>query len=88
MIHVGIDLHSRNMTLVAVNDNGDLICEVKTESNPVGLERFFQRFNQPVQAVVECTSYWYWVADWCNQHEIATGSCQDAQSHQLCKGKN
>lgn len=70
MIHVGIDLHSRNMTLVAVNDNGKLISEVKAKSNAIELERFFQRFDQPVQATVECTSYWYWVADWCKLHQI------------------
>ncbi|WP_157471068.1 hypothetical protein [Gracilimonas tropica] len=29
MIHVGIDLHSRNMTLVAINDNGKLLVEEK-----------------------------------------------------------
>jgi len=70
MIHVGIDLHSRNMTLVALNDNGDLICEVKTESNTIELERFFQNIDRPVQAAVECTSYWYWVADWCKQYQV------------------
>lgn len=71
MIHVGIDLHSRNMTLVALKDNGALLSEVKTKSNPEGLHRFFSRLAPPVQAAVECTSYWYWVADWCEDHDIA-----------------
>lgn len=71
MIHVGIDLHSRNMTLVALKDNGDLLSEVKTKSSPQGLAGFFGRFTEPVQAAVECTSYWYWVADWCKDHDIA-----------------
>ena len=70
MIHVGIDLHSRNMTLVAINDNGKLLSEEKRTNTPVNLERFFEPFNQPIQAVVECTSYWYWVADWCGKHSI------------------
>lgn len=70
MIHVGIDLHSRNMTLVAINDNGKVLAEEKLTNTPVNLGRFFEPFSKPVQAVVECTSYWYWVADWCGVHRV------------------
>lgn len=70
MIHVGIDLHSRNMTLVALNDNGKLLAEEKFATTPANLTVFFKRFDGPVQAVVECTSYWYWVADWCSGNEV------------------
>jgi len=70
MIHVGIDVHSRNMTLVGINDNGKLLTEEKLTNTPANLGRFFERFTGPVQAVVECTSYWYWVADWCNAHQV------------------
>lgn len=70
MIHVGIDVHSRNMTLVAINDKGKLLAEQKHATTPTNLNRFFERFTEPVQAVVECTSYWYWVADWCTEHEV------------------
>ena len=70
MIHVEIDLHSRNMTLVTVNDNGKLIAEEKLTNTPANLSRFFEPFTDSVQAVVECTSYWYWMADWCGKHSI------------------
>ena len=70
MIHVGIDLHSRNMTLVAINDNGKLLVEDKQLNSPANLSLFFQQFTEPVQAVVECTSFWYWVADWCRAHNV------------------
>src|SRR6056297_3132299 len=70
MIHIGIDLHSRNMTLVAINDNAKLLAEEKVTNTPANLSAFFDRFSGPVQAVVECTSYWYWVADWCTEHDI------------------
>jgi len=68
MIHIGIDLHSRNMTLVAINDNGKMLAEAKHPTAPANLSLFFQQFDGPVHAVVECTSYWYWVADWCSGH--------------------
>lgn len=70
MIHVGIDLHSRNMTLVAINDNGKVLSEEKLTNTPANLGRFFGRFTESVQAVVECTSYWYWVSDWCDANEV------------------
>ena len=70
MIHVGIDLHSRNMTLVAINDKGSLIAEEKQTNSRANLSVFFHQFNEPVQAVVECTSYWYWVSDWCRDHKV------------------
>jgi transposase len=58
------------MTLVAVNDNGKLLAEDKLANTPANLSRFFEPFTDPVQAVVECTSYWYWVADWCREWNI------------------
>lgn len=70
MIHVGIDLHSRNMTLAAVNDNGELLAERKITNSPVLLEQFFTDLPRPIQAVVECTSFWFWLADWCYDHDI------------------
>jgi len=54
MIHIGIDLHSRNMTLVAINDNGKFLAEEKMTNTPLNLGRFFEQFNRPIQAVVEC----------------------------------
>jgi len=70
MIHVGIDLHSDNMVIVAINDNSDEVRQAKLPSNGRALEDFFSTFDQPVQAVVECTCFWYWLADWCSEHEI------------------
>ena len=70
MIHVGIDFHSRNMTLAAVNNNGELIAERKISNSPILLEQFFADLPRPVQAVVECTSFWVWLSDWCAEQHI------------------
>jgi transposase len=58
------------MTLIAINDNGKVLAEDKLNTSPMNLTLFFERITGPVQAVVECTSYWYWVSDWCRRHEI------------------
>jgi len=70
MIHVGIDLHFKNMVNIAQNDNGDVIADQKLPATVQSLERFFAQFDEPVQAVVECTGFWYWVADWCHNNKI------------------
>ena len=70
MIHVGIDLHSNNMVIVAINSNGKVVREAKIPTSPKALDEFFSGFNEPVQAVVECTSFWYWLSDWCRNHNI------------------
>lgn len=70
MIHVGIDLHSNNMVIVAINSNGKVVREAKIPTSPKALQEFFSGFDEPVQAVVECTSFWYWLSDWCTDNNI------------------
>lgn len=70
MIHVGIDLHTNNMVNVALNDNGEVVREAKLPTSERALEDFFGGFDEPVQAVVECTSNWYWLSDWCQANGI------------------
>lgn len=70
MIHAGIDLHANNMVIVAINSNAEVVREAKIPTSPTELEKFFSRFDGPVQAVVECTSFWYWLSDWCRVNNI------------------
>jgi ribulose-5-phosphate 4-epimerase/fuculose-1-phosphate aldolase len=70
MTYVGIDLHSTNMVIVAINNNGEVVKEAKLPTSPARLKTFFHSFNGPVQAVVECTSFWYWLSDWCQDNNI------------------
>ena len=70
MIHVGIDLHTDNMVNVAINDNGRVVQEAKLPTSCRSLKDYFGTFDEPVQAVVECTSNWYWLSHWCRENEI------------------
>jgi len=70
MIHAGIDLHANNMVIVAINDNADIVREEKLSASTTRLEKFFSTFDEPVQAVVECTSFWYWLSGWCRDNNI------------------
>ena len=70
MIYCGIDLHASNMVIVAINGNGDVAGEAKLPTSNRSLEDFFNAFSETVRAVVECTSNWYWLADWCRDQNI------------------
>lgn len=70
MIHVGIDLHTTNMVNVAINDNGKLVSRKKLPVTRKALDTYFGRFEEPIQAVVESTGNWYWLADWCQSRHI------------------
>jgi hypothetical protein len=45
MIHAGIDLHSRKMTLAATSDIGNLHAEENRTNIPADLERFNESKN-------------------------------------------
>ncbi|MTI87814.1 MAG: IS110 family transposase [Balneolaceae bacterium] len=65
MTCVGIDLHSNNMVNVAINSNGEVIREAKLPTSRRSLQDFFGLIDGSMKAVVECTSNWYWLSDWC-----------------------
>jgi transposase len=58
------------MVNVAINSNSEVIREAKLPTSKRSLEDFFSTFDEPVQAVVECTSNWYWLSDWCRANDI------------------
>jgi transposase len=58
------------MLNVAINDNGDLITREKLPATTEALDQYFEAFDEPAEAVVESTSNWYWLADWCASKQI------------------
>jgi transposase len=70
MTYVGIDLHTNNMVNVAINGNGKVVREAKLPTATRMLEDFFSDLEAPIQAVVECTSSWYWLSDWCRANGV------------------
>jgi transposase len=58
------------MVIVAINNNNKIIKEAKLPNLRRALDDFFSAFGEPVLAVVEYTSFWYWLSDWCREHDI------------------
>ena len=63
MFYTGIDLHRRSISLCTLNANGDLIGRAKIKTESQAVLDYFQQWTEPHQAVVECTSNWYWLCD-------------------------
>src|SRR5699024_4208558 len=70
MVYAGIDLHPKNMAIVAINNNNEVMREAEMPTSVRSLADFFSTLDQPVQAVVECTCNWYWLSDWCRENNI------------------
>src|SRR5699024_2420368 len=52
------------------NDKAEIVLQADMPTSTRSLVDFFAAFDQPVQAVVECMSNWYWLSDWCREHNI------------------
>ena len=47
-----------------------MLSQVKVRNDDQAVLKYFASFNQPHQAVVECTMNWYWIADLLNDHDF------------------
>jgi len=63
MLYSGIDLHKRLIVICTVNTEGSVVgrATIKTAADVV--EAYFRQWTESHQAVVECTSNWYWLCD-------------------------
>lgn len=72
MLHSGIDLHRRLIVICTVNDNGTVVARTKIKTETELVLEYFRRWSEPHQAVIECTSNWYWLCDLLRSEGIAT----------------
>ncbi|MEX0769979.1 MAG: transposase [Balneolaceae bacterium] len=70
MTYIGIDLHSMNMVIVAINGKGEQLIEAKMDASPAVLEEFFDCLDGLLKVVVECTCFWFWISDWFRSRNI------------------
>jgi len=63
MLYTGIDLHRRSIALCTLNADGTVVGRAKIKTDSHAVLAYFQQWTEPQQAVVECTSNWYWLCD-------------------------
>lgn len=64
MLHSGIDLHKRDLTVTTVDAAGQPVKTARLRTTRTAVTQYFAAFGaEPQRAVVESTSTWYWLAD-------------------------
>lgn len=63
MLHSGIDLHKRTISLATVTSDGLPVREATLPTTRAAVRRYFAALPGPHRAVVESTSNWYWLRD-------------------------
>lgn len=68
--YCGIDLHARKMYVCIISSKGKVMVHENIKTDP---ETFFELifpYLEDIIVGVECVFCWYWLADFCAQHQI------------------
>ena len=68
--YCGIDLHARSMYICILDSNGLVKCHKNVKTSPDALMKAIQPYLDGLVVAVECMFSWYWVADFCEDHNI------------------
>ena len=68
--YCGIDLHTKNMYVCIVNQEGKTLYHYDLPTQPDSLFTVIQPYLPNLVIAVECIFTWYWIADFCAQHHI------------------
>ena len=68
--YVGIDLHARQMYVCVMDQAGEILLHRNMPTDAEHLGRTLSRFGDDKVVAVECVFNWYWIADYCEDHNI------------------
>ena len=68
--YCGIDLHTRTMYVCIIDQKGQVLVHKNIKTNPVTLLKIISPFLPDLALSVECIFTWYWLADFCSEHNI------------------
>lgn len=73
MLYAGIDLHKRSAHIVVTDRDGLKVGDKNMSCDPTLIRKFFSKYEEPMEAVVEATTNWPWLvrqlrADGINPH--------------------
>jgi len=68
--YCGIDLHARSMYVCILDSNGLVKCHTNLKTSPDALVKAIKPYLDGLVIAVECMFSWYWVADFCEDHNI------------------
>jgi transposase len=68
--YCGIDLHTKNMYICILNQEGKILLHKNMDASPHELHKIIQPFLPDIVVAVECMFTWYWIADFCRNNNI------------------
>ena len=68
--YCGIDLHTKSMYVCILNGQGEVLVHKNIRTSPESLSKIISPFLPDIALAVECIFTWYWVADFCSEHNI------------------
>ena len=68
--YAGIDLHVRQMYVCVIDREGQTRFHKNMPTDPEHLEKALDTFGPDLVAAVEGVFSWYWIADFCQDHDI------------------
>jgi transposase len=68
--YCGVDLHTKSMYVCIIDQKSEIILHKNIQTNPESLLKLISPFLPDMAIAVECIFTWYWVADFCCDHDI------------------
>ncbi len=69
--YCGIDLHARSLYVCIVNQEAEVLLHKEIPARPEALLNLITPFLEDLIIGVECMHCWYWVSDFCEEHQIS-----------------
>ena len=69
--YCGIDLHARSMHLCILDHDGHVVFDKNLPCNPNSFLHAIAPFRDDLVVAAECLFGWYWLADCCQEHDLA-----------------
>lgn len=66
----GIDLHARSLYVCILDDTGETVVHKQIKASPDALLKLIKPYQADLVIGVECMFSWYWIADFCADHNI------------------
>jgi transposase len=68
--YAGIDLHARKMYICIIDGQGKILFHKNMDTNPTNLAKSLEPYLPDIIVGVECVFTWYWISDFCEDHNI------------------
>ena len=68
--YCGIDLHARMLCVCILDERGDILVHKNIKDSPEQLLTLLSPYLGNIVVGAECMHCWYWLSDFCEQHNI------------------